>query len=205
VRHPLIASAAANALASAASAEVRTVTAFDAISASDRIPVEVTQGDAFRVEVIGSDAARVRTELDGETLEIRQRNRPWFGGTPRIDARVIVTMPSVVGLAASRGASIRAESIRGRDVSLAASMGGAIDISGACQTLSVSASMGASIDADAFQCATANISASMGADVQVFASRTYNASASMGGAVRVDGGAQQGGSSASMGGAIVTN
>jgi len=201
----LIAGVALLALSSPTSAEVRALSGFTSISTSDRIPVELVQGDAFRVEVIGTDAERVRTELDGGALEIRQRSRPWFGGPPAIDARVRVTAPSVSSLAASRGGSIRAEEIRVADLSLAASMGGSIDISGQCGALSASASMGGSIDADSLQCQTANISASMGGDARVYASRSYNASASMGGSVNVDGDPARGERRASMGGSVSTN
>ncbi len=200
-----IASVALIALSSVAGAEVRNLTGFNSINTSDRIAVEVRQGDAYRVEVLGSDAQQVRTQLDGRALEIRQRNRPWFGGPRDIDARVIVTTPNIDGLAASRGASIRAEDIRASDISLAASMGGSIDISGECRALSAAASMGGSIDADSFECQTANISASMGGDAEVFASRTFNASASMGGAVRIEGNPQTGERTASMGGSISSN
>ena len=201
----LIASAAALALSSVANAEVRNLTGFTSVSTSDRIPVEVRQGESYRVEVLGSDAGLVRTQLDGRALEIRQRNRPWFGEPRRIDARVVVTAPNFQALAASRGGSIRAEGLRVSDMSLAASMGGSIDASGECQALSASASMGGSIDADNLECQTANISASMGGDAQVFASRTYNASASMGGAVRIEGNPQSGETSASMGGSVSTD
>lgn len=201
----LIASAALVALSSVAGAEVRNLTGFNSINASDRIEVEVRQGDSYRVEVLGSDAERVRTQLDGRALEIRQRGGPWFAGPRDIDARVIVTAPNIDGLAASRGASIRAEGIRASDISLSASMGGSVDVSGQCQAVSAAASMGGSVAAGGLECQTADISASMGGDAEVFASRTFNASASMGGAVRVEGSPQTGGRSASMGGSISSN
>ena len=201
----LITGAALIALSTVAGAEVRNLTGFNSINTSDRIDVEVRQGDAYRVEVLGSDAGQVRTQLDGRALEIRQRNRPWLGGPRDIDARVIVTSPNIDGLSASRGASIRADGIRVSDISLAASMGASIDISGECRAVSAAASMGGSIDADGFECQTANISASMGGDAQMYASRTYNASASMGGAVRVEGNPQTGERSASMGGSVSSN
>lgn len=201
----LIAGVALVALSSVAGAEVRNLTGFNSINTSDRIAVEVRQGDAYRVEVLGSDADQVRTQLDGRALEIRQRSRPWFGGPRDIDARVIVTSPNIEGLAASRGASIQAEGIRASNISLAASMGGSIDVSGECVAVNAAASMGGAIDADGLECQTANISASMGGDAEVFASRSYNASASMGGAVRVEGNPQSGERSASMGGSVSNN
>lgn len=204
MRSLFILGAAFVALAGAAMAETRTHSSFTGVSTSDRIPVEVTLGESYRVEVLGSDAERVRTEVDDGVLEVRQRNRPWFGGPPRIDARVRVTAPAIDSLAASRGGSIRAEGMRANSMSLAASMGGDIDVSGTCGALSAAASMGGSIDADSLECETARIAASMGGDAKVFASNSYNASASMGGSVRVGGNPQRGDVSTTMGGAVST-
>jgi hypothetical protein len=202
MRHYLIACVAVIALASAASAETRNLSGFTGVAVADRIEVEVATGDRYRVEIIGSEAGRVRTEVEDGVLRIQQRNRPWFGGTPRIDARVLVTLPAIETLAASRGASLSADDINARAISIAASMGGTIEISGRCSDLSASASMGGSIDADNFQCGTANLSASMGGDMDVFASTSYTASASMGGSISVDGEAQAREVASSMGGSV---
>jgi len=202
MRHALITCIAALTLAGAASAETRNLSGFTGVAVADRIEVEVATGESYRVEIVGSDSERVRTEIDNGVLRIQQRNRPWFGGTPRIDARVVVTMPAVETLAASRGASLSADDINARAMSLAATMGGSIEISGRCSDLSASAAMGGSIDADNFQCATADLSASMGGDMDVFASTSYNASASMGGSISVGGDAQAREVASSMGGSI---
>lgn len=189
-------------LAGVASAETRNLSGFTGVAVADRIPVEVAIGDSYSVEVIGSESERVRTEIADGVLRIQQRSRPWFGGTPRIAARVVVAMPALEALAASRGASVSAEDINARSMSLAATMGGTIEIDGRCSDLSASASMGGSIDADSFQCATADLSASMGGEMDVFASTSYNAAASMGGSINVDGDAQARDVASSMGGSV---
>jgi hypothetical protein len=204
MRTVLITCAAFAVMAGAATAETRDVGRFVAVSATDRVPVEIVRGDSYSVEVIGQDASRVRTEIDDGALEIGQRNRSWFGNPARIDARVRVTTPSIERIAASRGASVRAEDIEADDMSLAAAMGGSIDISGRCRSLSASAAMGGSIDADAFQCVTANISAAMGGDADVYASSAFDASASMGGSISVGGNPTDRDVSTAMGGSVST-
>lgn len=202
MKYVIAAAVAAFAMGSIAAAETRNLRDFDSVNASDRISVEVSTGEAYRVEITGRDAARVLTEVEHGALKIRQRNRSWFGGPRRIDARVRVVMPAVDGLAAARGASIRAENIETQSMSLAAAMGGSIDISGSCRSVSVSAAMGGAVDADGFHCETARISASMGGAADVFASDGFNASATMGGAVTVSGEPEERDVATSMGGSV---
>jgi hypothetical protein len=178
---------------------------FDGVAASDRIRVEVLQGDGYRVEVLGADAEDVRTRVEGRTLKITQANRGWFGGNRRIDASVRVTLPAIDSLAAARGAEVRAANIRADDMSLAAAMGGELRVTGTCNSLSAAASMGGVVDAQNFQCADADAAASMGGDVRVFASRRFEAAASMGGAINVAGGGARGDVATSMGGSVTQN
>lgn len=202
MRFTILTLAVSLALVGAASGETRALSGFTGVNASDRIPVEITIGDGYRVEVTGADAARVRTEVDDGALRIRQRNRPWFGGPPRIDARVVVTMPSLDSIAASKGAEVNATGIDSGSLDLSASMGGAIDAAGRCRALTVAASMGGAVDADAVQCERADISASMGGSADVYASAAISAAASMGGAVTVEGNPTSRDVSTSMGGSV---
>ena len=188
------------ALAFPAAAETRNVGGFDSINAADGVHVIVQTGPSA-VSVTGPDAGRVLTELDGHTLRIRDRNRPWFG-THHLNATVQVSMPRVAALASSRGADVRATNINADALSLAVSMGADMDVSGACQSLHAAVSMGASLDADALHCDNADVSASMGASASVYAARTYNASASMGGDVSVVGAGARGHVATSMGGSV---
>src|SRR5690606_10210562 len=92
--------ALAAALAAPAAAEMRELRGFTEIVVSDGINLEVTAGSPYAVEVIGADASRVETRVEGGVLRIRQRNRPWFGRTD-LDADVRVSLPQLHGLAAS--------------------------------------------------------------------------------------------------------
>lgn len=198
----ILITAAIMALATAAVAETRSVSNFTGVSASDRIRVEVAIGEQYRVDVTGSDASRVRTDVDDGTLVIRRTNRPFWGGTPAIDATVHVTMPRVSSLASSRGAELVAADVDSRDVELAAAMGGTLRVTGTCTNLDAAASMGGSIRAEGLQCQDADISVSMGGDARVYASNRYDASAAMGGSANVTGGGQRGDISTSMGGSV---
>lgn len=189
-------------LVSPAAAEVRALSGFSGVAATDRIEVEVTTGAAFRVEVSGADAERVRTRVDGDVLRISRQGGNWFTGNRRLNAQVRVTLPAIDSLAASRGAEVRATEINSTDMSLAAAMGGEIRISGSCRSLDAAVSMGGAVRADDFQCEDADVAASMGGDARVFASRRFEAAASMGGAVNVAGGGQRGDVATSMGGSV---
>lgn len=202
MRTLLIAGAAIVALAGVANAEIRRVSNFTGVSAADRIRVEVALGDAYRVEVVGSDADKVTTRVDDDTLVIRRTHRPFWGGTPPIDATVRVTMPAVENLASSRGAELNASNVSAEHISLAAAMGGELRVSGTCTDLNAAVSMGGSIRAEGLECRDADLAASMGGDARVFVSNRYDAAASMGGSINVSGGGRSGDIATSMGGLV---
>lgn len=202
MRTILITSAALIALATGAIAETRNLSDFTGVSAADRIRVEVTIGEHYRVDVSGSDASRVATRIDDGTLIIRRANRPIWGGTPPIDATVHVTMPRVGSLASSRGADLTASGVNTREMRLAASMGGTLQVSGVCTNLDAAASMGGAIRAEGLECRDADVSVSMGGDARVFASNRYDVSAAMGGSANVAGGGQGGDIATTMGGSV---
>lgn len=202
MRTTLITAAAVVAVVGVGHAETRNLTNFTGVSAADRIRVEVATGDGYRVEVTGSEANKVRTRIDDGTLVIRRTNRPFFGGTPPIDASVRVTLPRVESLASSRGAQLTATGVTANSMALAASMGGELRVSGACDTVDVAVSMGGSIRAEDFLCQNANVAASMGGDARIYAANRFDAAASMGGAVNVAGGGRGDDIATSMGGSV---
>lgn len=222
--HRLIAIFALAALAaSPAAAERRNLSGFDEVKAEDRITVEIVVGPAYSVEVTGADADRVRTQVEGDRLEIRDNRRPWFGN-PRLDAHVRVTMPGVEGLAAARGAdmtatldgascidlsaaaamgaTLRASGLECRNVDAAAAMGATLQLTGSCRALDAAAAMGGDISANELRCFTVDASAAMGGSVNAYASESYDAAASMGGDIDVEGGAAARETSSAMGGSI---
>ncbi len=209
--------------ASVASAEPRDVSGFENVSASGRFRVEIAVGPQYAVVVDGPDAARIATRLDGDTLKVEPSRRSWFGGEPRYDATVHVTLPRLQGVAAARGATVNATvggectdfdaaaamgaELRVRDlycgtIDAAAAMGANLELAGACRVLDVTAAMGGSVQAGALRCAVVDASAAMGGDIEAFAERSYDASASMGGSINISGGGQATDRSAVMGGSI---
>lgn len=202
MRMQFIATIALLAVAGSAAAETRSLSGFTGVSASDRICVEVTLGEAYRVDVSGSDASKVATRIEDDRLVIRRTHRPFWGGTPSMDALVRVTMPAIDGLSASRGAELSATGLDGGDLSLAAAMGGELRVTGACGALSVSVAMGGMVRAEGLQCRDANVAASMGGDARVFASNSIDVSATMGGSVSAAGGGEAQDIALSMGGSF---
>lgn len=190
------------ALASAASAETRNLSGFEGVSAAGRFDVSVTVGDAYSVTITGSDADRLKTEIEDGVLKIETRNRPWFGEEPRINADVIITTPRLTTLVAARGAEVEASNINAGDFTLVAAMGGQVRAAGTCQSLDASAAMGGALNATDLHCATADVAASMGGEARVYASQSLDAAASMGGSVRVAGAPAHTDISTSMGGGV---
>lgn len=220
----LIAPAIALVLILPAAAENRSLSGFQAVDAEDRVTVTITVGEAYAVEVTGSDAGRIRTRVDGRTLYIEDARRPLFGRSPRLDAHVRITAPALESVSAARGAQLTANLTGGRcdefnaaasmggstavenaqcdSLSTAASMGGEVRISGACRMHDVSASMGGYVRANDMHCTTVDASASMGGEINAHATQSYEASASMGGSVDVAGGGSATDTSSMMGGSI---
>jgi hypothetical protein len=182
-----------------ASAETRSVAAFDAISASAGVPVEVNIGPNFHVEVTGRDAARIETRVEGRTLVILPTGR-WNWG--RRDAEVTVTMPAVTGLDASSGAHIRANQVSSSSMALDASSGASVRVSGSCGVVTADASSGAQIDAERLECASGSADVSSGARIKLNVSGRLNVDASSGGDVLASGSPELGDISLSSGGSL---
>lgn len=188
-------------LSATAHAETRSLSGFDSVGASDQLRVEIVVGGDYAVEVTGADADRVVTEVDGGTLKIRQRNRPWFGSR-QLDATVRVSMPELEELAGARGVEIIATGVEANAFDVAAAMGAVVRVSGTCRALDAAAAMGGDIRAEGLQCETADVAAAMGGTAHVFASQSYEGSASMGGTINVAGNGASHGRSTAMGGTI---
>jgi hypothetical protein len=212
-----------SALATPALAQPRDLSGFDTVAAEGRFRVEIAVGPEYQVVTEGPDAARISTRLDGDTLEIKPARRSWFGGNPRYDALVRVTLPRLEGVSAARGAVVNATvggecsefeaasamgaaltvaGIQCVSVDAAAAMGATLHLDGACETLDVSAAMGASVNAANLRCGVVDASAAMGGDVDAHATASYDASAAMGGDVQIAGAARAGDLSTAMGGSV---
>lgn len=214
---------AAVALASSpAAAEPRAHADFESVRASGRFEVEVQVGPGFSVDVGGPDAAGITTRIHGDTLVVEPARRSWFGERS-YNAHVRITLPRLRGVAAARGATMRAQAggecdafsaaaamgsqlqvsgLECESVEASAAMGAELRLEGSCGHVDVSAAMGAEVDANALTCLTADLSAAMGAEISAYSSETFEASASMGGDIQVAGQGRAEGRSAGFGGSI---
>jgi hypothetical protein len=202
MKQVILITAASIAMIGVAAAEPRDVSGFDSVRASGRFDVEIVVGEAYAVDVTGSDANHIRTRLEGDALAIEPANRPWIGPEPRYDATVRVTTPRLTGVSAARGAELSATGVTANAFDISATMGGEARAAGSCGALDASASMGGVVEARALQCENADASASMGGSVEIFASQSLDASASMGGSVEVSGSPARRDVSTSMGGSV---
>lgn len=220
MRDILISAALVLAVALPAAAETRALSGFSEISARNGIRLEISQGDAYAVEVLGRDASKITTNVAGDRLIISRRGFFNFGPGP--DARVRVTLPRLSALEASsgveialgametprldinlsQGAELDAAGLNVGDLSLSASQGADVTLSGQCETLSVRASMGGNVAADNLRCANAVANAAMGGNVEIRADQSIEANASMGGMIDVAGAPARRTISAGMGGAV---
>lgn len=193
-------------LVAPAAAETRSVSGFRSVQAEDGITITVVVGPSATVDVSGADANRVRTRVDNDgRLHIEDSRRPLFGRTVRLDANVRVTAPAYEAMSASRGAELTANLTGGacNDLSLAATMGGTASVSGVrCDDVDSAASMGGELRV-AGTCNNHDVSAGMGGYVRAeeLVCETVDASASMGGDIRANA-SRSYEASASMGGAI---
>ena len=83
-----------------------------------------------------------------------------------------------------------------------ASSGGSVELSGACKSIDVSASSGATVEADDLRCGSAQAGASSGGDVDVYSTGLAEGKASSGGSVKFTGSPSQQNSKESSGGSV---
>lgn len=94
-------------------------------------------------------------------------------------------------LSVSSAGEMSVRSLQPASFSVSASSGSDMKISGACRTISVTASSGSSVNAADLTCTTASARASSGASVRAHASEAGDGNASSGGSVNFAGGASQ--------------
>lgn len=198
------------ALPAAASAATKTyeVPAFEEVSVSAGISLDITMGPTRSVvaETRGNDFDDIRIAVDGKVLRIDRPRRGWFSGR-RTPYDVHVVMPTLRALEASSGAEARVrgsvegdfavkassgadievEQIKGGAVRAHSSSGSDMEIAGSCTALEAEASSGSDLDAEDLRCEQAVVQASSGSDVSVTATRSVRANASSGGDIRVSG------------------
>ena len=94
---------------------------------------------------------------------------------------------SYSSLAISAGAEFSDRAFSGEELTIAASAGAEVDISGEADTLTVAASAGADLSLDELRVRSATVSASAGAEVEVYVTESLVANASAGAEVSYNG------------------
>ena len=169
---------------------------FTRVAASQGVEVNIVQGDA--VQVIASaeteeDLERIEIEVDDGELQIRRgswSSNIWNWGKSYGHVSVNVVVPELEGLSSSSGADLTAVDISCEELSIDASSGSRLTVSGGCNEIDIDASSGASINARELEAKSVTVDASSGANIDVFALTNFQGDASSGANVEVHGGAQ---------------
>jgi hypothetical protein len=161
---------------------------FTGVAVSAGVLAEIRVQPGFSVRAVGEteDLERLRVERNGDRLEIG-RKRSGFNWGRRERVTVFVTLPTLKAIDVSSGAAATAAAVSVNELSIEASSGGAVTITGVCVKLEADVSSGGSIEAEGLKCKFVTAEASSGGAMSVFASESLLASASSGAAIRVRG------------------
>jgi hypothetical protein len=166
---------------------------FTRVAASQGVEVNITMGSSTRVVVKAEtekDLERLEIEVDDGELRIRRGAWSssiwnWRSSGGRVSVGVVVS--ELEGLSSSWGAKVTATEVDCEELSLDASSGSKIVVSGGCNAVKVDVSSGAVVDARDFKVEVVTVDASSGANIDVFASVNFQGDASSGASVDVFG------------------
>ncbi|WP_417496045.1 head GIN domain-containing protein [Maricaulis sp.] len=190
-------------LAAAEDVQQLDLTGFDSINAGGGYQLVVTVGETWSVNLEGDadDFDRLKAEVDGDELALRQRTR-LFQRSRGLDLTVRVTMPAVEALDFHRGIAGSVSGIAADALSVEVSTGAEVQLSGTCDRLDLDLSTGGVLRARDLVCQSVEIDSSTGGEARVFASERAEASASTGASVRIFGEPAQREARSSMGGVV---
>ncbi|MDP3735853.1 MAG: DUF2807 domain-containing protein [Hyphomonadaceae bacterium] len=159
---------------------------FDSVSAEAGIELILTQGPfAVDAKSHNGDLSRLKVEVRGTELDVSSQGMLSFGRSPTYT--VTVSAPKWTAIKATAGVDVKGENLRAEDLTVEASAGVSMNLSGTCRALDVQASAGAAIDASDLKCATADVQASAGAKIDVSATEKVSGSASAGAVIDISG------------------
>jgi hypothetical protein len=169
------------------------VNRFNRVAASQGVEVNITMGSSTQVVVKAEtekDLERLEIEVDDGELRIRRGAWSssiwnWRSSGGRVSVGVVVS--ELEGLSSSWGAKVTATEVDCEELSLDASSGSKIVVSGGCNAVKVDVSSGAVVDARDFKVEVVTVDASSGANIDVFASVNFQGDASSGASVDVFG------------------
>lgn len=141
----------------------------------------------------------VKVYVEEQTLYVKL-DAPRAISTDRLE--VYIPKFSYSSLAISLGAEFSDRAFSGEELTIAASAGAEVDISGEADALTVAASAGADLSLDELRVKSATVSASAGAEVEVYVTESLVANASAGAEVSYKGNPQSVEVSKSAGGTV---
>ncbi len=200
--------------------ETRKIGSFRGIKVAEGVSVYLKKGDSesARVEVTGTDASNVLTEISGSYLKVHMKD----GNYRNANAKVYVTYVALEKLSASSAGSIFSEStIKANALELNASSAGTIEITvestsidvgassaaeielkGKSKSLIVEASSAGEIDTYDLEAQDVDAQASSAGSAKVSVTKSLRAHASSGGSIRYRGNPDQQNTDSSSGGSV---
>ena len=190
------------------------VSGFSTLKVSSGVQVFLTQGEteSVRIEARGFTKDDIIAAVDGGELKLSIRLQGWLGKNraDRTTSRYVkayLTARQLTEIRVTSGAQLTGEgtfkaeklaihsksgaeitlAVAATDVELSASAGANAEVSGAVQTVTASASGGATLRAGDLKARTCQAEASSGADVRVFADDELFLKASTGGSIHHSG------------------
>lgn len=207
-------------LAMGQQSDVRSVGSFNGVKAGEAVDVYLKKGDkeSVRVEVTGTDASNVLTEVSGGYLRVHMRD----GRYKNRSVKVYVNYVSLSKIHASSAANIFSEgTIKADDLDISTSSAGSIEISihansvkveassagdvvleGKARELDVDVSSAGEVDAYSVNCEVVRASASSAGSVKISVSKELSGRASSGGSIRYRGSPAKTNTDSSSGGSV---
>lgn len=200
--------------------QVRSVGSFTGVKVGEAIDVYLKKGDkeSVRVEVTGTSASNVLTEVSGSYLRIQMKD----GRYRNRNVKVYVTYVSIEKIRASSAANVFSEgtikansmeisvssaatieiSIEAGFASIDASSAGDIVLEGKAKSLEIDVSSAGEVDAYALESESVRANASSAGSAKISVSKELSAQASSGGSIRYRGSPAKTNTNSSSGGSV---
>jgi hypothetical protein len=200
--------------------ETRNIGSFSGVKVAEGVDVYLKKGDkeSVKVEVTGTSADNVLTEVSGSYLKVHMRD----GNYRHVDAKVYVTYVKIEKLSASSAGSIFSDGVIKADkmeitassagtvelnleansAEISASSAGDLELTGKCKSAFFDASSAGEIDAYDLMVDEVEVEASSAGSVKLNVSKSLEARASSGGSIRYRGSPDRNNTSSSSGGSV---
>ena len=207
----------------AQSKETRNLSSFSELSVSEAIKVELVKGSSEKaeVEVTGTDAKNVLTEVSGDRLKIHMASGNW----KNVNAFVRLTYKDLEEIDVSSAAYVSTESTISSDrmemdvssagkadlifnvgqMEVDVSSAGNLRAEGEVDEIEVDVSSAGSMSAYDLECKNADLAASSAGSIKITVTEKIDARASSGGSIRYKGNPEKERVSSSAGGSVKGN